>query len=104
MWQRFHMVVRLNRLNFLIVSHRFSKFTGHRPCGSSAAAAKIVYVTLQDHLIKVSVIFMEGNSSFYIPCQDRMILVCHVILQYHVTKESCDFMGRSFFIDVSPLM
>ena len=43
----------------LIVSHHFAKFSGHRPYGTSDAAAKIVNVTLQDHVIKGSGDFME---------------------------------------------
>ena len=38
----------------------------------------------------------------HVRCGDIMVLVCHVILQYHLTKWSFDFMGRSpsryFFI------
>ena len=47
--------------------HTFTKFSGHRPCGSSDTAAKIFYVTLQDNVIEGSGYFMEGNSSLYIP-------------------------------------
>ena len=43
-----------NGLRFLIVSHHFAKFCGHRICGSSDTAAKIVCINLQDHLIKGS--------------------------------------------------
>ena len=42
-------------------------FCGHRHCGSSDTATKIVYMTLQDHVIKGSGDFMKGNSSLYIP-------------------------------------
>ena len=31
----------------------------------------------------------------YCDSEDIMILVCHVILEDHITKESCDFMDRS---------
>ena len=57
----------INGLKFLIVSHHFAKLCGHRPCRSSDTAAKIVYMTLQDHVIKGSSDFMEGNSPMYIP-------------------------------------
>ena len=46
-------------MNFLIASHHFAKFSGHRLCGCSETAAKIIYVTLQDHVIKGSGSFME---------------------------------------------
>ena len=49
--------------------------TGHRPCGSSDTAAKIIYVTFQDHVIKGSVDFMEGNSLLYIPTQSKLIAI-----------------------------
>ena len=34
--------------------------------------------------------------------EDVMVLVCHVILQDHVTKRFCDFMGRSVSICYHP--
>ena len=33
-----------------MVSDHFVKLCGHRPCGGSDTAAKIVYMTLQDHV------------------------------------------------------
>ena len=53
----------VNMLNVLIVSHKFAKFSGFISCGSSVAAAKIVYLTLQDHRVTGSGDVMEGNSS-----------------------------------------
>ena len=50
-----------------MVSHHFAKFSGRKPCGSSDTATKIFYVTLQDHVIKVSVVFMKSNSWLHIP-------------------------------------
>ena len=44
----------INGLKLLIVSHHFAKLCGHRRCRSSDTAAKIVYMTLQDHVIKVT--------------------------------------------------
>ena len=73
-------VVWLDGLNFLIVSHNFIKFSGHRSCGSSDAAAKIVYVTLQDHMIKESGDFMEGNSWLYIPNLPKLIAIDTVLM------------------------
>ena len=40
---------------------------GHRPCGNCDTAAKIVYVNFEDHVIKGSDGFIEGNSSLHIP-------------------------------------
>ena len=58
-------------LKFHIVSHHFPKFCGHMPCGSSDTAAKIVYMTFQDHVLKGLDDFMEGSSSLTIPpCQN----------------------------------
>ena len=93
-------------MKFLIISDHFAKFNGHRSCGSRDTAAKIVYVTLQDHVIKVSGEFMEENSSLYIPTLPKLIaidmvhgyaiiLACHVILQDHVIIWTCDFKGST---------
>ena len=50
-----------------MVSHHFAKFSGRKPCGRRDTATKIFYVTLQDHVIKGSVVFMESNSWLHIP-------------------------------------
>ena len=55
-----------NGLKFLIVSHHFAKFCGYTLCSSSDTAAKIMYLTLQDHVIRKSGDFKEGNSLLYI--------------------------------------
>ena len=73
-------VVWRNGLQFLIKSHHFAKFRGHRPCGSSDTAAKIFYVTLQDYMIKGSADFMEGNSSLYIPTQPILMVIDIVLM------------------------
>ena len=65
----------LNRLKFLLASHIFTMLSGHRPCGISDTAAKIIYVTLQDHVIKGSGDFMEGNSFLYIPTQSKLMAI-----------------------------
>ena len=65
----------LNELKFLIVSHHFVKFSGHRPCGSGGKAAKIVSVDLQGHVIKRSGDFIEGKSSLYIPTLPKLIAI-----------------------------
>ena len=69
---RVQKVVWHNGLKFFIVSYHFAKFSGQRSCGSDAAA-KIVYMTLQDHVIKGSGDFKEGNSSLYIPTLPKSI-------------------------------
>ena len=91
----------LNGLKSLIVILPFAKFSDHRPCGSSNRATTIFYVTLQDHVIKGSGDFMEGNSSLHIPTPQKIdshrhcvngyiiILVYHVILQDYVVIRSC---------------
>ena len=52
-------------MKFLILSHHFAQFCGHRPCGSSNTATKIVYITLKDHVIKGYGDFKERNSPPY---------------------------------------
>ena len=99
-WPRVKRVLGLNGLKFLIVSPHFATFCGHRPCSSDTAAI-IVYITLQDYVIKGSGDFMNGN---YLspPCQSWqfvngyiIILVCLMILHDYVIIRSYDFMGRS---------
>ena len=51
-----------------------------RPCGSSDTAAKIVYLTLQDQVIKEPGDFMEGNSSLHIPTISNMIAIDIVLI------------------------
>ena len=55
-------------------------FCGHRPCGSSGAAAKIVCMTLQDHVINGSGDFMEEVSSLHIPTQPKLIAIDIVLI------------------------
>ena len=87
-------------LKFLIVSHHYVKFSGYRPCGSSDTAAKIFYVTLQDHVIEGSELLIayphpaKFDNHRHSVNEYIIILVCH-ILQDHVILWSCDFMGRS---------
>ena len=69
-----------NGLNFLIVSHHFAKFSGHRRCGSSDTEAKIVYVNLQDHVIKGYRDFMEGSCSLHIPILPKLIAIDIVLI------------------------
>ena len=80
MWPRVQRVVWLNGLNFLIVSHHFAEFSDHRPCGSSVTAAKTVYMTLQNHVIKESGDLMEGSSSLHIPSLPKLIVTDTVLI------------------------
>ena len=80
MWPHVQRAVWLYGLNFLIASYHFATFSGHRPCGSSDTAARRVYVTLKDHVIKVSGDFMEGNSSLYIPTLPKVIAIDIVLM------------------------
>ena len=63
----------LNGLKFLVVSHLFAMFCGLSPCGCSDKIVKIVYMTLQDHMIKGSGDFTEGNSSLNVPTLTKLI-------------------------------
>ena len=80
-WPRVQWVLWLDGLKFLIVSHHFAKFCGHRPCGNSDTAVKIVYMTLQDHVVKGSGDFMETNSTLYIPTLPKLIAI-DIVLMY----------------------
>ena len=76
MFSDFH-VTSCNHLFKWLTSkgHHFAKFSGHRPCGSSDTAATTIYVILQDHVIKGSGNFMEGNSSLYILIVQKLIAI-----------------------------
>ena len=51
---------------FLIVNYHFPKYSSHKSCVSSDTEAKIFYVTLQNHVIKGSGDFMEGDFMLFI--------------------------------------
>ena len=74
-WPRVQSDAWLNGLKFMIVTHHFAKRCGHTRCGSSDTAVKIVYMTLQDHVIEGSGDFMEGQSSLYIPTLPKLIAI-----------------------------
>ena len=68
-------------MKFPIISHYFAKFCDHRPCGSSSdTAAKMLYMTLQDHVIKGSGDFLEGNSSLCIHTLPKLIAMDIVLM------------------------
>ena len=80
-WPFVQRFVWLNGLNFLIVSHHFGKLSGHRPCGSSDTAAKIVYVASQNHVIRRSGDFIEVKTSFFIPTLPKLIAIVYIVLR-----------------------
>ena len=80
MWPRVQRVAWLNGLNFLIVSQHFAKFSGHRSCGSNDTAVKVVYMTLQDHVIKGTGDFMKEKSLLYIPTLFKLIAIDIVLV------------------------
>ena len=86
MWSHVQRVVCLNGLKFLIVSHYLVKFSGLMPCGSSSSdtAAKIFFVTLQDHIIKRSGDFMGRNYSLYIPTLTKLVAVDIVLMNIYL--------------------
>ena len=45
-------------------------------------------------LLKVSYQAAEFGGRKYRDTRDIIVLVCHVILEEHVTKRSCDFMDK----------
>ena len=80
MWALAQNIVWLNGLSFLIVGHHFAKFNGPRPFGSRDTAAKIIYMTLQDYVMKGSGAFMEGKSSLCIPTLSKLISIDIVLM------------------------
>ena len=66
-------------LSFIII-HHFPKFSDHKLCGSSDIAAKIVYLTLLDHVNKGSGGFMEGNSTLCISTLQKLIAIDIVLI------------------------
>ena len=53
------------------------------------------HVTYGLDLIKVKYYLATFISHRHCGSEDIVILVCHVILQNHVLKEPCDFIGTS---------
>ena len=65
----------INGVPFRFISYHTAKFSGHRPCSSRDTAAKRFCVTLQDHVVKGSGGFLEGNSSLYIPALPKLVAI-----------------------------
>ena len=65
-----------------MLSQRFAKFCGHRPCGSIDTWAKIAYMTVQNHVIKGSGQFMEANS-LYIPTLPKLTAIDIVLMDIY---------------------
>ena len=98
MWPRVQRVIWLNRLSFLIVSHHFGTFSGHMPYGSCGIAAKIVYVTLQDHVIKGSGDFIKRNSALHIPTLPNLIAIDIVLMNINYFSFSHDITRPSQYM------
>ena len=65
----------------------YATFSGHRPRGSSDTTAKIFYVTLEDHVIKVPGDVTEENSSLHILILPKLITVQEPIkVSYYPAK------------------
>ena len=79
MWSVIQRVMWLNGLDFVIVSHHFTKVSGHRPCGSSDAVGKTV-CDLRRPRIKGSDDFMKGKPSLYIPYLPKLIAIGIVLM------------------------
>lgn len=65
---------------FLIISHHLTKFNGHRSRDSADNAAKIFYRTLQEHVIKGFVDFVERSSSLHIPSLPKLLAIDIVLM------------------------
>ena len=75
-----------------------AKFSGHRPCRSGDTTAKLSCVALQDHVIRRSGGFKEGNSDYISDKLTKLIaidivlintaiiiiIICNVIIQVHM--------------------
>ena len=90
-----------------------TKFGADRHCVSGDKMGFVCHVIPRDQVIKGSCEFMAdfmgGRYSWNVTSMpslvatwalwygsgDKMVLVCHLILLYHVRKGSCNFMGRS---------
>ena len=53
----------------------------------------VYHVILQDDMIEMLNDFMVWSPSRFVS-GDIIFVVCHVIPQHHMMKESCDFMGK----------
>ena len=65
-----------------MLSQRFAKFCGHRPCGNSDTWAKIAYMTLQNHVNKGSGEFMEAKL-LYIPTLPKLTAIGIVLMDMY---------------------
>ena len=94
-----------------MVCHQIAKLGGHRYCDhmyfcKGDTTVFVGHVTLQNYMIKAlwlyaleSLKVSHRHKKFgghrHSVSGDMAMLVCHVIWQDHVIKESCDFIGRS---------
>ena len=57
-----------------------TKFGGHGPCDSRDIVDLIFHMALQDHKIKASCDFMEGDSLLHIPFHASLIVISIAIV------------------------
>lgn len=50
---------------YFIATHHLAKFNGRRACGFTDITYLTFNVTLQNHVVKVSCDFIEGNFTIY---------------------------------------
>ena len=93
-------------LKLIKVNYHLTKFGGHRHCGGEDLMILVLSRDLarprdqrfkrlyRQKPIKVSYHPAKFGGHKHCGIGDIMILVCHVILQDHSIKGSCDFMGR----------
>ena len=68
------------------------------PYGSCGIAAKIVYVTLQDHVIKGSGDFIKRNSALHIPTLPNLIAIDIVLMNINYFSFSHDITRPSQYM------
>ena len=86
-------------------NHQPAKFGGHThcDCGVIMILGYHMILRLRDQRLvwlyrqkPIQVSYHPAKFGGYIPCgSEDMVLACHVILQDHVIKWSCEFMDRS---------
>ena len=89
-------------------SHPISMFSGHWSSTNGDIKYLICHVTSHNNVIEKSCNFLSGNCSWYVTTlpilvvigiycgsKDIIFLVCHMIYQKYVTKESGEYINRS---------
>ena len=65
----------------LILCNHHAKFHGRSYCGSRDVMYLICHVALQDHVIKGSFDFMEGNFSLYVTALPSLVSTSIVVME-----------------------